>query len=664
MDTGYTDYDYEKLEIYKGQKLSEIIKKDEKAFAIIATQMVDSGKRKFQKYRKKCEENIDYWKNNHWNNKDTREENEPQPNVPVIHSTVENCVADSMDNYPTIIIRGVNGDDDLRATIMTEALRFTTQRSNHIQKYEKTIRGCHIVGAGVRQTFWNQELANGLGDIDYRYINIKDFAWDPSVEDIDDGMFVGVYDYISDEAFNELYPDVDLKSVKARTRGDSDEQQSDDKVRNEGQDDDNEIINIYWKELVPRTTEVKDETTGKVVEEETGSMRTFISFAKMIGNYVLEKHVYEYEHNSFMFRLTPFIQLPGEPIGLSLIDIFKDQVDTINRIEQSYIKNLQASAIMRFLVNNGANIDESELMDFSKHLVHGDVIHEGAVREFAVTPFSNQALTYKQGIVGSIKEFSGQLDVNIGQSSAGVTAASAIMALQDYGAKRNRLFNRRCYQDFRKEMRDTVFLMKEHYNTERVIRISAEARAVIEAQMKQLEATNGQEQIKEPVLISNNKRVSVDFSMLDLDNFDFDYDLEIIPQKKNAATSNLINSVVQQIASARPDFPGDLLIELLEVEGKDKIIRKYRERMGVEKQIKDMQQMMQQIAEQQKTVMSENEKYKKDNEKLVKQVMKEQFNVLRVQVMSKSVEGEDGPENAMQAISQLEQRQVSAVSGG
>ena len=643
------------------QGFTALLDEDETKFARMVKKTVTHHDQVLRPYRDKAEWNADYWRDKHYKRKKPNDNREPEPNVPVAHSTIENGVADSMDSYPDAIMRGVNGDDDLISIIMTEAVRFTMQRARHQSKYEKAVRSAHKVGTGVLQTFFNPDLAKGLGDIDYRYIDIKNFVWDTNVSYIDDGFFVAVKDYISHEEFNALYPDMDVNTINAYDENEELPTDSEtDEIRAE-QKKGIECITIYWKDYENRTYEdEKEDEDGNAYTEtvEMDAKHTLISSAKVIGDKVIESHTHQYEHDSYMFRMLPYIPLENEPVGLSFTDIFVDQIDLINRMQKEFVKNLQASSVLRYMVNGSANIDESALMDFNKRIVRGDVIHENALRAFPIPQFSGQVLQYQQAIMGQIKEFSGQTDFNIGQTSAGVTAAAAIKNLQDFGAKKSRLFIRACYEEFKLQVRDTIKLMQVHYETGRVIRISPEAREMAEKIMaEQVKGREGQtpEGMETTPILQQDRatgRYEVDFEQIDLDNFDLDYDIQIIAQRKTPATSNFVNSMAQQFANAGA-MPPDMVLELTEFEGKDRIVRKVRERMGVQKQMNDLIEQMKQLSAQTQEAMKQNQDMKKTIKDLEDQVWKEKLNTLKAQVLAKGAE-DDGSADEIAEIEAFE----------
>ena len=160
------------MELKKPEKLSAMLERSPEEFAKRITGMVDDSYDKFKPYRDKCWANERVWRSRHWDEKPFKSRDDasrPRPNVPVMHSNIEKSVADIMDNYPDAIIRGTRADTDMRALIATELLRFTMQRAKHSVEYERKVRAALKTGTGVLRTYWDPELANGMGDVAYRY---------------------------------------------------------------------------------------------------------------------------------------------------------------------------------------------------------------------------------------------------------------------------------------------------------------------------------------------------------------------------------------------------------------------------------------------------------------------------------------------------------------
>jgi hypothetical protein len=675
------------MEYKKPQRLSVLIDTDPEEFARKVTARVKDSFTEYEPFRKKCDENEREWRNRHWDEKVEQTEEDstkPRPNVPVLHSTVENCTADIVDNFPSQIIRGVGNDDDIKALIGTELTRFILQRAKYKAKFEKKARAALKRGEGTLQAFWNQELADGMGDVDIRYLNVNRFAWDKNAEDINDGRFFAIIDYISPEDFYEMYPDVNLEDCFPEDDNDKrpGENYNED-VRTPERGDQVKIINFMWKERVPREVEIDGEADedGNKKTEQMGHI-TYINTAVVVGIRVIEQHLNQYEYDRFFVSTTVDLPLEGEPVGLSEIDIHKDSADVVNMIEQQYLCNLQASAEDRFLVDRTAGIDRKALLNYKEKIVQGNRIHEGAVRTFKPTPFTGQALNYKNAKMQEVKEQSGQTDFNIGQTNSGVTSGVGIQSLQAYGDKRSRLRIGHFYDGHEDTVRDVLKLAQTHYTTTRVIRISREAQNEIERRIKKameaLAATaeQGAEIDKNAVaatvlpqgVMLNGNELTVDFSVFSLKEIDLTYDIEIIPQRANAATSAAINAIIAQLVNSKVIDDPELALELTEFEGKEKIIKKIRDRNDINAKLQAMAQQAQAAAEQAEAAGAMVEQLLKKNEELQRKYWDEKIKLLRQELINRgdgegeSENAEDGelPQTAEDAIARIQ----AEIQGG
>jgi hypothetical protein len=645
----------------KPKKLTEIYADDEAAFALKATDMVDDSVEQHEPHRTKCAHNERVWRNESWDDKiatSLDDANKPRPNVPVLHSTVENCVADAMDSFPDQIIRGVNYDDDVKSIIATELVRLILQRIGYKKLYEKKVRSVYKKGEGILVPFWNPEYSYGLGDIDAKYLTIDQLRWDPKADDIRKGRFYAIDEYFDVEDIYEMYPDIDLNECFPDDESSREPRtEHTDKVRRNEKEDQIRRITFTWIEREPRTYDTKG---GK--QERVGS-RTWLNTAVIIGSRVVEWMPKQYEYDRFLVDMTAYMQLDGEPVGNGLLDLFEDAADIINRIESEYVANLQAASQTRYLVNRTAGIDEKDLLNFRKKLIRGNVINEGAVRNLEQPMFSSQALNYKNAKMQEIKEQSGQMDSMVGMTGSGVTAASAIQSLQEYGAKRSRLIVQRFWEDHREFVKDILMLAKEHYNVERIIRLSRESqdrieemiagamKALSQQQEQQAAAQAGQEQnpreaamaavLPEGVTLQGNRLV-VDFSKFSLDDLDLDYDIQIIPQRKNPATSNMINSMVAQ-AVGNGQMPADLGFELMEWEGKEHINKRIKQYYNREAQLKQIAQQAEDAANAANQAIATADKVTKERDALQEEVWNQKLKVLRAEFSGANT-GETGEE--------------------
>jgi hypothetical protein len=656
----------------KPKKLTEIYEQDggEEAFAIAVTKMVDDSQDEHAEYRDKCAENEMEWRNDGWNDKtpqNKEDESKPHPSIPILWATVENGVADDMDNFPDQVVRGVNYDDDIRSIIATEFLRFTLQRIGYRKLYEKKCRATRKVGVGTLYPFWNPELAKGLGDIDAKSLTIDQLRWDPKTEDINKGRFVAIDEYLDEQDVYEMFPGIDLEECfpdDENSRAPRTEQVAN--VRSGEKEGQVRVITVKWMEKEPRVIETRSKK-----QERVGN-RTWISSAIVIGCKVFDYKPKMYEYNRYMINMTPYSQIDGEPVGLGVIDYFKDASDVVNRFESEFIANIQASSATRYLVSRSANINEKDLLNYKKKIIKGDVININAAREIKPTPFSTVALNYKSAKLAEVKEFSGQDVFNTGNVRGGVSSGVGIESMKESGAKRSRLTEGALWEDHRDFVKDILKLAQEHYDVKRVIRLSRESQDQIEKMINQaMETIAAQQQAGQPgqtdtreaamamalpegvTLVGN--QLSVDFKIFDLKYIDLDYDIQIIPQRNSPATSGMINAMVQQ-AVGNGQMPADLGFELMEWQGKEQIIKKVRQYYDKDAQVKQATQAAQEAADYAKQMAAMVEKVTKENLVLQDQVWNQKIKVLRAERNNNSNE-----EGTMQDTGEADEADLDAL---
>ena len=91
-----------------------------------------------------------------------------------------------------------------------------------------------------------------------------------------------------------------------------------------------------------------------------------------------------------------------------------------------------------------------------------------------VAGLAGNLITYRDDRVSELKEISGNRDVSQGGTTSGLTAASAIAALQEAGSKLSRDMLKSAYRAFTKECYLVIELMRQFYDEERIYRITGE----------------------------------------------------------------------------------------------------------------------------------------------------------------------------------------------
>ena len=129
-------------------------------------------------------------------------------------------------------------------------------------------------------------------------------------------------------------------------------------------------------------------------------------------------------------------------------------------------------------MRNDAAVNEQEFLDGSADILHmGGSIDDSSFRQLEVAPIGAVALSTLQWKVDELKETSGNRDFSQGSTSSGVTAASAIAALQEAGSKTSRDMNKSGYRAFREIAYFCIDLIRQFYDEPRMFRIVGESGA-------------------------------------------------------------------------------------------------------------------------------------------------------------------------------------------
>jgi hypothetical protein len=180
-----------------------------------------------------------------------------------------------------------------------------------------------------------------------------------------------------------------------------------------------------------------------------------------------------YDHGKYPFFFDVLFPEEGTPGGFGYIDICKDAQRQIDLMNNAIVANAICSATPRWFKRGDGDIDEAEFADWTKPFVHvqGD-LEDRSIREITVQPLSGNYINILQTKIDEMKETSGNRDVNNGGSSPGVTAASAIAAMQEQSGKLSRDQIQQSYRCFRDICYCVIELIRQFYDAPRQFRIT------------------------------------------------------------------------------------------------------------------------------------------------------------------------------------------------
>lgn len=406
----------------------------------------------------------DWWRLRHWEQlnakdgeaSDERERGEIDPKSAWLFNNVISKHADFMDAVPTFAALPREAGDERAAKILTAILPVIFERNDFEEKYsDATLAKCKH-GTGCYGAFWDGSANNGLGDIVIEAVDVLRLFWQGGVEDIQDSENLFYVVKIGREALMASYPEVADRLSGANVSGSVEQYRNEDYVDESGMV---EVVDWYYKK---------------------NGILHLCKFAAgvLLGATENEPERYPrgiYAHGQYPFFLDVMFKIKDCPGGFGLIDVGKSDQEQVDRTARAMMNNVLGSSRQRTFVSEQAGINEQDLADPKKSIVRcAGMIDE---KNFRVVQPNANAEMYMNVIaqkVQQMKDTSGNSDVMSGGAPSGITAASAIAALQEQAGRTSRTAIKASYRTFTRLCRCVIELIREFYDTPRTFRIIGE----------------------------------------------------------------------------------------------------------------------------------------------------------------------------------------------
>ena len=532
--------------------------------------------REYKDYKKPLEmrirNNEEWWRLRHWavvaSQKEREEKNMSEPVSAWLHNSINNKHADIMDNYPEPIVLPREETDDPAAKVLTSILPVVLEYNKYEQVYSdagwyKLKQGC-----SAKIVAWNPRKNNGIGDIDIKRIDLLNLFWEPGIQDIQESQDIFHVQLVSTDILKETYPEVadeegnkeiDLTKYVALDGVDTSDKTA--------------VIDWYYK---------KQTATKEVLH-----------YCKFVGNTILYASENDpayaergfYDHGKYPFVFDKLFVEEGSPAGFGYIDIMKDAQMYIDKMQQTILETSIRAGKQRYFAKDGAGINEEEFNDYTKGIVHVTGNIENGVKEFPQVQVSGAVQNILAFKIDELKETSGNRDFSQGSTAAGVTAATAIAALQEAGSKLSRDMIRGTYRAFQEECELVIELIRQFYDEPRQFRILGK-------QGEQEFTSFSNEQIKP-------QDQGMDFGVELGERLPI-FDVSVSAAKKSTYSRMSQNELALQFYDKGFFAPGNadaslVCLDMMEFEGKQKIIQKIENNGTLMQQVQMLQQQLGQL---------------------------------------------------------------------
>lgn len=524
--------------------------------------------------------NEQWWKMRHWEMmQENSQPGEAQYTSAWLFNVIISKHADGIQNYPQANILPREEGDKQEAQSLSDIIPCILEQNDFEEVYSDVLWQKLKAGTGVYGIFWDKEKLGGLGDVAIRKMDLLNMFWEPGVTDIQKSRNVFVTEMADEEALKEQYPFLEGQSLSDALT--PTKYQYDDHIPTDGKCI---VVSWYYKKW----------QGGKQV----------VHYCRYVGEHVLFateneaefREVGLYDHGKYPFVFDRLFPVEGSPCGFGYIDVCKDAQEQIDMLNQGIVKNALMGSRPRYFVREDGSVNEEEFADWRKPLVHVDGnLGQDSLMAIAPPAMNDLYVTIMNNKIQEMKEVSGNTDASNGTASSGVTAASAIAALQEASGKTSRSATMGAYRAFCRLTEMVIELIRQFYDAPRQFRITG---------------SMGQEKF---VSYDNSgikpQQVGMEFGV-DMGYRMPVFDIKVSAQSKNIYTQNSQNELALQLYGQGVFNPQNvdqalMLLETMDFDGREEIMQRVAAQGGMYQQLIAWQQMALSMAQKYEPQMAE-----------------------------------------------------------
>ena len=478
-----------------------------------------------------------------------------------LHNVIVSKHADAMEAFPEPNILPREEGDRGEARMLSAIIPCVLEQNNFEETYDDAMWRKMKGGTAVYKIVWDQSKLNGLGDISVECANILNLFWEPGVTDIQKSRYFFHTELWDKDLLVERYPE----QLAGGLKGDafvSSKFLYDDHVDTENKVT---VIECYYHKYIEGKNTLQyvkyvndvvlyaSENDMQPSVDELGQVKPPMALAGL------------YDHGRYPYVFDALYPIEGSPCGYGYVDICQNPQTEIDMLKTAFVKNARVGAIPRYFSRGDGSVNEEEFLDLEKVIVHAPGgVDDNALRSVDHKPIDGSYLNLLQWDVQELRETSGNTETSTGNVSSGVTAASAIAALQEASGKGSRDSTLSAYRAYSEIVEICVELIRQFYNLPRKFRIL------------------GQYGAEQYVTYTNAgippQSQGMDFGQ-DMGMRLPMFDIKVSAQKKNVYTKVTQNELALQFFQMgffNPQMTDQALmcLDLMEFDGKDGVMQK------------------------------------------------------------------------------------------
>ena len=373
-----------------------------------------------------------------------------------LHNVIVSKHADAMDAYPAPVILPREQDDKGQAAILSAIIPCILEQNHFDDTYSDAMWQKLKTGTGVYKIVWDANKLNGLGDIGIQRANLLNLYWEPGVTDIQQSRYFFHAELFDKEVLQEQYPEQLTGRLKGPTFL-STRFLYDDAVDTT---DKATVIEVYYHKFVQ----------GKNTLQYCKYVEDVVLYATENDTQLAMTGLYD--HGQYPYVFDALFPIEGSPCGYGFVDLCRNPQTEIDLLNTAFVKNAMVGAIPRYFSRTDGNVNEQEFLDTGNPIVHvAGNVDENTLRKIEHTALDSNYIAVLDRTIQELRETSGNTESATGNVGSGVTAASAIAALQEASGKGSRDSTQAAYRAYGKIVELCIELIRQFYDMPRQFRI-------------------------------------------------------------------------------------------------------------------------------------------------------------------------------------------------
>ncbi len=478
-----------------------------------------------------------------------------------LHNVIVSKHADAMEAYPEPNILPREEADKGEAKMLSAIVPCVLEQNSFETTYSDAMWQKLKTGTGVYKVVWDQGKLNGLGDISVERVNLLNIYWEPGVTDIQRSRYFFHTELCDKDVLEQQYPQLRDK-VKGKSFL-STRFLYDDHVDTENK---HTIVEVYYHKFVngKKTLQYCKFVGDQVLYATENDVQPIMD--QMTGQVKLPMAITGlYDHGRYPYVFDALYPIEGSPCGYGYVDICRNPQTVIDLLNTSFVKNAMTGAIPRYFSRVDGNVNEEQFLDLNNPIVKvSGNVDEATLRRIDHNSLDGNYIAVLDRTIQELRETSGNTETSTGNASSGVTAASAIAALQEASGKGSKDSTKSAYRAYTQIVDLCIELIRQFYNMPRQFRILGEY-----GMQQYVSYTNGGIQ---PQHQGNDFGQDMGFRLPV-------FDIKVSAQKKNVYTKVSQNELALQFFKMgffNPAMTDQTLLclELMDFDGKETIMQR------------------------------------------------------------------------------------------